>query len=238
MRKEQRAQDRVKFELRVMRRNLPEDEFLQDIRRVAKSLKKNSVSMSEYEEFGGFSPSGVCKRFGTWLGAVKKAGLASALEQRCPTKRRLFENLKEVWIKLGRQPNQREMKKPLSEHSATPYVRRFGTWSAALAEFVHLMKSGGLESLSEENESIAGLREHRTGRAVSAGLRLIVMRRDNFKCRLCGQSPATDPQVSLEVDHIKAWSEGGETELDNLQTLCCRCNAGKGNRGGKGGREK
>jgi 5-methylcytosine-specific restriction endonuclease McrA len=36
-------------------------------------------------------------------------------------------------------------------------------------------------------------------------------------------------RVSLEVDHIKAWSEGGETELENLQTLCSRCSTGKGN---------
>ncbi|MCW5775769.1 MAG: HNH endonuclease [Phycisphaeraceae bacterium] len=32
----------------------------------------------------------------------------------------------------------------------------------------------------------------------------------------------------LHVDHILAWSNGGETVLANLQTLCDRCNLGKG----------
>jgi 5-methylcytosine-specific restriction endonuclease McrA len=54
------------------------------------------------------------------------------------------------------------------------------------------------------------------------------MRRDGFRCCHCGRSPASTPGVELNVDHIKPWSEGGETELGNLQTLCDACNQGKG----------
>jgi len=53
------------------------------------------------------------------------------------------------------------------------------------------------------------------------------MRRDNFKCKKCGRSPATDPKVILHVDHKKAWTNGGETVLENLETLCSKCNIGK-----------
>jgi 5-methylcytosine-specific restriction endonuclease McrA len=53
------------------------------------------------------------------------------------------------------------------------------------------------------------------------------MRRDNFKCKNCGRSPATDTGIILHVDHIKAWANGGETILENLQTLCSVCNIGK-----------
>lgn len=53
------------------------------------------------------------------------------------------------------------------------------------------------------------------------------MQRDNFKCCICGASPAKDPSVVLHVDHIIPWSKGGKTELDNLQTLCSNCNYGK-----------
>jgi 5-methylcytosine-specific restriction endonuclease McrA len=56
----------------------------------------------------------------------------------------------------------------------------------------------------------------------------MVMRRDGFRCRQCGQSPATTPGTILVLDHIQPWSRGGETELENLQTLCEQCNAGKG----------
>lgn len=53
------------------------------------------------------------------------------------------------------------------------------------------------------------------------------MRCDNFKCKNCGRSPATDPTIILHVDHKTAWANGGETVLENLQTLCSVCNIGK-----------
>jgi 5-methylcytosine-specific restriction endonuclease McrA len=34
--------------------------------------------------------------------------------------------------------------------------------------------------------------------------------------------------VELHVDHVTPWSKGGETTLANLQTLCNKCNLGKG----------
>ena len=57
--------------------------------------------------------------------------------------------------------------------------------------------------------------------------RFIVMQRDKFKCCVCGASPAKDSSVELQVDHIIPWAKGGETVIDNLQTLCSKCNLGK-----------
>lgn len=68
---------------------------------------------------------------------------------------------------------------------------------------------------------------HRTKRDASVKLRFDVFKRDNFKCCICGASPAKDINVELHIDHIIPWSKGGETEIDNLQTLCSRCNLGK-----------
>ena len=70
---------------------------------------------------------------------------------------------------------------------------------------------------------------HRTGRDPSLRLRFSVMKRDNFSCRACGASPALKPGLTLHVDHVKAWSVGGETVEENLQTLCEACNQGKSN---------
>jgi 5-methylcytosine-specific restriction endonuclease McrA len=69
--------------------------------------------------------------------------------------------------------------------------------------------------------------KRRTPRKPSIRLRFQVLQRDNFTCRACGRSPATGIGVVLEVDHIFAWSRGGETILANLQTLCDQCNSGK-----------
>lgn len=63
----------------------------------------------------------------------------------------------------------------------------------------------------------------------STRLRFEVLARDKFTCRFCGASPAKDPSVTLHIDHIVPWSKGGETSLDNLQTLCAKCNLGKSN---------
>lgn len=59
-------------------------------------------------------------------------------------------------------------------------------------------------------------------------LRYDVLRRDNFKCQICGIS-AQDGAV-LHIDHIIPVSRGGKTTIDNLQTLCERCNMGKSNK--------
>jgi 5-methylcytosine-specific restriction endonuclease McrA len=53
------------------------------------------------------------------------------------------------------------------------------------------------------------------------------MQRDHFTCRACGASPAKEAGVELHVDHVVPWSRAGETTLENLQTLCTRCNLGK-----------
>ena len=61
----------------------------------------------------------------------------------------------------------------------------------------------------------------------STRLRFQVLVRDKFTCRCCGASPMKDSSVTLHIDHIIPWSKGGETSLQNLQTLCAKCNLGK-----------
>jgi 5-methylcytosine-specific restriction endonuclease McrA len=61
---------------------------------------------------------------------------------------------------------------------------------------------------------------------MSASLRYSILKRDHFKCVLCGRTPEEDG-VKLHVDHIIPISKGGKTEYDNLRTLCQDCNLGK-----------
>ena len=70
---------------------------------------------------------------------------------------------------------------------------------------------------------------HKTPREPSKSLRFDVFKRDGYKCVICGRSPVTH-SVDLHVDHIKPYSLGGETFLENLQTLCSDCNLGKSNK--------
>lgn len=43
-------------------------------------------------------------------------------------------------------------------------------------------------------------------------------------CNICGEHFEYD---EMEGDHIKPWSKGGRTILDNCQMLCKSCNAKK-----------
>ena len=63
----------------------------------------------------------------------------------------------------------------------------------------------------------------------AATLRMKVFKRDGSTCQICGRSSGNGG-VALEVDHIVPLSKGGETILDNLQTLCRDCNVGKSDR--------
>jgi hypothetical protein len=65
--------------------------------------------------------------------------------------------------------------------------------------------------------------------SIRAGLWWAVLARDHWTCCSCGRS-ARQEGVLLEVDHILPRSHGGTNAMDNMQTLCRRCNQGKSNR--------
>jgi len=58
-------------------------------------------------------------------------------------------------------------------------------------------------------------------------LRDAVTKRDNHRCCICHASPATDPNIELQFDHIYPVSKGGTTTYDNLWLLCDKCNRAK-----------
>lgn len=59
-------------------------------------------------------------------------------------------------------------------------------------------------------------------------IRYNVLKRDNYSCQICGAT-AKDG-AKLHVDHIIPVSKGEKTVMNNLQTLCERCNIGKSNK--------
>src|ERR1043166_5838719 len=63
-----------------------------------------------------------------------------------------------------------------------------------------------------------------TRRTLPKHLRVQVLRRDGYRCLMCGR---TRDEVTLHVDHVTALADGGTDELDNLATLCADCNLGK-----------
>lgn len=202
-----------------------DEELLADLRAVALSLGKETVGQKEYRRVGKYDDTTASDRFGSWNKALRAARLTVSNDIDISDDR-LFENLLVLWQHYGRQPRRSELAQQPSTISQTPYSRRFGSWSAALEAFVHYANGSGAEGpVIQESEAT----RRATGREPSLRLRWHVLQRDRFTCCACGATPALTPGVELHVDHIVPWSKGGETLLENLQSLCSVCNLGKSN---------
>jgi 5-methylcytosine-specific restriction endonuclease McrA len=199
-------------------------ELLADLQRVAEAAGIKGISARLYRKYGKYSATTFEKRFGSWNNALTKAELEIVNEVNISDER-LFENMMVLWEHNGRQPKRRETANPPSTISERPYNRRFGSWTKALEHFVEYANSQD-KTPPTPIEVASG---HRTSRDPSLRLRFFVLKRDNFRCCTCGRSPASTPGLELHVDHITAWSLGGETVEQNLQTKCDSCNLGKSN---------
>jgi Homing endonuclease associated repeat/HNH endonuclease len=220
--------------------SINENLLIEDVKSVAKKIDNPALTLEDYIKFGKYSASAVCKRFGGWNKAKEKSGLDIGRKYNS-SEDEYFQNLEEVWQKLRRQPKYHEMIKPLSKFHISSYENKFGSWRETLERFIEYINSSNIEKeflgpKSIENiqvqeiyipSNVAKLPKRLTTRSINWRIRFVVMKRDNFRCKSCGRSPATDQTVVLHVDHIKAWANGGETVLENLQTLCSVCNIGK-----------
>lgn len=224
----------TKFKLETYNRNIPNESLLEDLRAAFELLNTNGEKLTyrSYAEVGKYSSSIFSARFGSWNEALKEAGI-SINEEKNPSEVELFTNLENVWISKGKQPTWREMENSESVFGPAAYKSKFGSWRKALEAFV--LYVNGEENNENENEEptqkpLKPIRKpKRTSRNISDRMRFRILVRDGFTCQSCGASPLNERGVELHVDHIIPWSKGGETEDENLEVKCSRCNLGKGN---------
>lgn len=224
-----------KFELNLRERNISKEKLLNDLKRVVNSLNQETVTAVLYAQKGKFGVDTFRRRFGSWNKALEACGLKVVLTLN-NTEEALFENLANVWQQLGRQPAGRDLDKAKaaghSRFSLGTYEKRFDSWNKALKAFIAYIDESSQDKDRKSVSIQTKKKTHslsRTPRKINWRLRAIVLIRDNCICKMCGASPAKDPSVVLHVDHINPWSKGGETELDNLRTLCSVCNIGRSN---------
>jgi hypothetical protein len=63
-------------------------------------------------------------------------------------------------------------------------------------------------------------------RAPTPKRRMAVLRRDDFRCQVCGRRATDYVDVELNVHHVRPWGHGGLTKENNLVTLCRTCHKG------------
>ena len=203
-------------------RNVSDEELIKDLKEVALKLGKDKVTQIEYKTLGKYGVRTLMRRFGSWNKSLEKAGLSITTRINIPEEE-LFQNLADLWQHFGRQPKYHEVKRPLSKFSVGTYAQRYGTWYNALRAFIAAMNGDITDTKQANNEKTTT----NNPRNINYRTRFKVMQRDNFKCQICGASPATQAGVLLHIDHIVPVAKGGQATMDNLQTLCQKCNLGK-----------
>ena len=186
----------MKFELEKYHRNTPDNDFIQDIKNVAQKINKDTVTISEYQQFGKYHSSTITNRFGSWFIVLEKAGLKPSATKANVSDEELFNNIRNVWINLARQPRRDDLKKPVSKFYERPYYRRFGTWRKALEAFIEYINYPETEEVkSKNNETINKSHSNnekpkrRTKKDISEMLRFSILMRYGFRCKSCGSRP-------------------------------------------------
>jgi hypothetical protein len=63
-------------------------------------------------------------------------------------------------------------------------------------------------------------------KAPTPKVRMSILKRDKYRCRICGRSPSNHEDIELHVHHITPFGQRGVTHGDNLITLCHTCHKG------------
>jgi HNH endonuclease len=119
-------------------------------------------------------------------------------------------------------------------HAGTATYAELETWfreSLCQALSYHYMYA--FESLVDENAIRTEGEPQRWGitppsapGALRPSQRFAIIRRDGYRCRMCGAQ--SEDGAQLEVDHKIPRARGGTNDPSNLWTLCFTCNRGKG----------
>ncbi len=132
-----------------------------------------------------------------------------------------------------------QLEKERSPHWRNPHLCLFWTGPGRTKPMIQ-MRSGAVVQkvsmaevptgyLGPETDAEDILAPEQTPReAVSKSRRFEILKRDGYRCQLCGRSQRDG--VTLHVDHRVPLAKGGANEDENLWTLCEDCNLGKSDR--------
>lgn len=226
------------------------EKMLDELEKAAKHFNYIEFGWRDFNSIADISANPIKKHFGSWkngLDALRKhlqdKGLDLSPRSYSPNRiysdKDLFDEMERIWKKVGQRPSRTEWEMSERKIGYNCYKKRFGGWVNACTKFIEYKMGKDILAddfvLPERGDSktqtkIKDNYKKENTRNISLFLRLKVLSRDNFRCVFCGKSPATDIGTKLHIDHIKPFSKGGESVLENLQTLCEECNLGKSDR--------
>lgn len=128
-------------------------QIIQEIQRVARDLSKDSLSAREFTTKSHVSESQVSYHFGSWNEAVAAAGLKPNPVDLPPTRESIAEEdllteIGRIWLHSGRRPTIAAMNSA-GQYSVWPYQNRWGSFPAAVNEYVRRFGEPTLEQATE-----------------------------------------------------------------------------------------
>lgn len=76
------------------------------------------------------------------------------------------------------------------------------------------------------HRNLLGLPAENLNRAPNPKLRMKILKRDDYRCKVCGRRATDNSDIQLHVHHIRPWEQGGITDEKNLIVLCHTCHLG------------
>jgi len=212
-----------KFDINAKKVKISDGEILSSLEKYAEKVNFQYFTTTEYDKWSEkiAHTTTICERFGSWNKALKIIGIEGGHERRYSSDE-LIQNLENIWKEIGYPPGKRQLAKYGKKISESPYKKIWGSVGIAcelLAKFHEgkISREALLNGNSEKN-----VRE-----TIPLNVRWKILKKDNYTCVKCGQSPAKNNDIELEIDHILPVAKGGTNDIENLQTLCRNCNQGK-----------
>jgi len=222
---------------------IPRDRIIDELLKVAEANQYCEFRQKDFEALANISRHPVISTFGSWPAALQELRelLRSQGKNLKPRSRArisdadLFCEMRRIWSLLGHRPSRYEWESASPTYSYETYKNRFGGWQSACLRFLEHQMGEEIQLAEDSSRSVShshkkNLRTHEPAirkRNVPLNVRLAVLKRDGFRCVLCGRSPAIEQGVVLHLDHVHPFSLGGQSTSDNLRTLCQECNLGK-----------
>jgi len=125
-----------------------------------------------------------------------------------------------IFLELWGRSNPDEIATAVNDwHSADSKAKNanWATVTTARGVMYHALKLGLITSAEVSSFDKQQKSDRQRRGYVSSKIRQTVLQRDHHQCLACGS------QDTLTVAHITPVSRGGNSEIDNLQTLCVSC---------------
>ncbi|MCJ7509798.1 MAG: hypothetical protein MUP14_02795 [Dehalococcoidia bacterium] len=119
------------------RTRLGQEDIISEIRRIARLLDRQSLSVAEFEKHASVSEMSVLRAFGTWNAAVQVAGLVPFPNPKATKipEGELEAEFMRVYNELGKAPTHHEFGKA-ARFSPTTYISRWGSWRKTVARYL------------------------------------------------------------------------------------------------------